>query len=103
MNEHDDDLKVDQGNALILQQFSYPTQSPPGIFETPNDSAQGGVLSIFFLHPTRPLSVDVIDICAGDNEGVVITMFDSNGKARTIFVDAGYTSAGDGGVASWRR
>ena len=91
-------LNVGYGNALILQQRHFPAQSIPGIFDHPNDAAQGGTIDILFGHLVHLISIDLFDICANDNEGAVVRLFDQFGGIRTYTVPAGYTSVGDGGV-----
>lgn len=98
VNLDDPDLWVDQGNALILQQKHYPEQDPPGYFARPNDAAEGGTIDIALNCHVRMQSVDLIDVCADDGEGVVVTLYNSNSRTRTFIVPAGWTSPGDGGV-----
>jgi hypothetical protein len=93
----DQDLLVDLGNILMLQSVSSPTQTTPGIFDLPNDSAIGG-LTIFNFLPeqgVRAVSIDIIDI---DNtvESVILTLTDLEGDALIINLPRGYT--GNGGV-----
>ena len=60
----DQDLLVDLGNILILQDDKFPTQTLPGTFDTPNDEEDGGTIIFDFVNPLRLLSIDLIDIDA---------------------------------------
>ena len=93
----DPDLLVGLDNALILQSTNTPAQSVPGIFDIPNDSATGGTLSFDFgeLQFTRHaelLSLDLIDLCLGANNGAVVTMTDVLGSRIVYTVPPGWTS-----------
>jgi len=88
----DDDLLVDLGNIIILQENGF--QSVAGIFDTPDDNQGGGTLTFDFLQPSFPKSVDIVDICPGfglDNS-VDITLVDGLGRERVFDVPSGYTN-----------
>ena len=53
------------GNIVILQNDDFPTQTLPGIFDTPNDEADGGTIVFDFVSPLRLLSIDLIDMIFG--------------------------------------
>ncbi|HWL93386.1 MAG TPA: PEP-CTERM sorting domain-containing protein [Phycisphaerae bacterium] len=86
----DPDLLVSLGNILILQSTTAQTQTIPGIFNTPNDDADGGTFVFDFLSPIRLNSIDVIDI---DNpqQGVVLTLTDGALLTRTYTVPSNWT------------
>lgn len=93
----DPDLLVGLGNAMILQSNDSPTQSTPGYFDTPNDSARGGSLYFDFVYRSELTSIDLIDIDTGPQSAAVY-LTDSEGRQRTYFVPAGWTGdvEGDG-------
>ena len=57
-----DDLCVDSGNVLILQDSLEPTQSTPGIFNDPHDDPDSGLLAFDFPRRIRAFSIDLADI-----------------------------------------
>jgi hypothetical protein len=85
------DLLVDQGNILILQTDGNTTQTVPGIFDRPNDDEDGGSHTWTFSRAMQPLSIDLIDIDAGANEGVQITLTDASGNERVYMIPADWT------------
>jgi len=87
----DQDLVVDHGNILILQNGSgaYPTQTVPGIFDTANDDEQGGIFFFDFSSPVLLDSIEVIDINGGGMLDVVLR--DSAGETRTYAVPDQWT------------
>lgn len=88
----DDDLLVDLGNALILQEN--PGQSVPGIFDVPDDNNWGGWHLFELPEPSLIESMDLIDICPGtlppQDTRVILT--DENGLTRKYIVPSGFTS-----------
>jgi len=97
---HDLDLLVDQGNALILQSAGHPGQTVAGTFDDPNDSSAGGTLVFDFLQPVRAVSVDLIDVdLFPAPQDVYVTLIDSNFNTRTYTVPTGWTEdiVADGG------
>ncbi|MEM8866495.1 MAG: PEP-CTERM sorting domain-containing protein, partial [Planctomycetota bacterium] len=89
----DGDLLVDQGNVLILQNDAFPTQTTPGIFDTPNDEASNGnngYLLFEFVDPVELVAIDVVDI--DDNESLTITLTDTGGLTRTFSVPEHFTN-----------
>ena len=90
----DPDLIVGLGNILILQQFG-SAQTVPGIFDTPDDEANGGTLIFDFLRapfePVTLLHIDVIDI-NGNNQEATLTLTDVNGFTRVYNVPDMWTN-----------
>lgn len=87
----DTDLLVGLGNALILQ--SVATQTVPGLFDRPNDSAQGGRLVFELAAPGQVFSVDLIDIdVAVTLRTTQITLLDESGRTRTYTVPDEWTT-----------
>ena len=89
----DQDLLVNSGNILILQ-ANNSTQTIPGIFDTPNDSNYGGVISFQFGQKTMLESITLIDICPADTEGARITLIDDGNAERVYHIPAGWTAEG---------
>ncbi len=88
----DEDLLVDTGIALILQNDagSFGDQTVAGIFDTPDDDPQGGVLTFDFDDVSvLLLSVDLIDINGGG--AVSLTLTDGAGLTRTYSVPDDWT------------
>lgn len=83
----DQDLLVDLGNALILQDSSRSDQTVPGIFDQPDDAVSGEILFRFASEITA-VSITLIDI---DVDAVDVTLRDSSGFERTYHVPAGWT------------
>ena len=85
----DQDLLVGLGNILILQSHNFPTQTLPGIYDTPNDEAAGGTIVFDFVNPLKMLSIDLIDI---DGNGPVdLFLLDGSGRTRTYNVSSSWT------------
>jgi len=85
----DPDLLVDLGNILILQRTTSPTQTVPGIFDTPNDSAAGGTFSFEFLSAVELFSITLVDVNGGNDMSLVLT--DGTGLTRTYTVPEQWT------------
>ncbi len=92
----DDDLVVDQGNILILQNDASPATTLDAtfglVFDTPNDERDfndRGAIIFDFLSPVELLSIDLVDINGGNN--VVLTLTDGGGLTRTYDVDSNFT------------
>ena len=99
----DPDLLVGVGNCMILQSNSHPNQSVPGIFNTPNDSAQGGTITFDFNAAGANVHVVSMDILDRDANGrTLVTLTDGNGVTRTVDIPAQFTGEppGDPGVAT---
>lgn len=103
----DPDLLVNTGNLLILQNNAFPTQTTPGIFDTPNDEADYGPSNEgHLLFSFDPLGVEVQSILLVDLNGgaeVDIILTDVLGNTLEYFVpemwtkdiaDCGFTCAG---------
>ena len=85
----DQDLLVGLGNILILQNGNFPTQTVPGIFDTPNDEADGGTIVFDFVRPMMLLSIDLVDI---DHNGPAeLFLLDGSGRTRTYDVPMSWT------------
>jgi len=88
------DLLVNQGNVLILQNntgVNSNLQTTSGIYDFPNDDADGGVHTFAFDRPLQPISIDLIDVDAFPNEGIIITLTDFAGRTRTYTVPTNWT------------
>jgi hypothetical protein len=90
----DRDLLVDRGKLVILQENSAQTQ--PGIFDKPDDSANGGTLvfdftGFDFIEKVEPVAVDLIDIDLGSPRATHVVLTDVLGATRTYDVPAGWT------------
>ncbi len=94
----DEDLLVDQGNIMILQEK--PAQTVPGIFDFPDDAKAGGSITFDFVNSSRMFSIDIIDIDASveltQDAWVILT--DGNGNTRTYSLPEGWTA--NGGVGT---
>jgi hypothetical protein len=87
----DPDLLVGLGNVLMLQEN--PGQTVPGIFNLPDDAANGGVIvfdftGFAFIEKVEPRSIDLIDIDSFGN-GAKVFMTDVLGHHRFFIVPAG--------------
>lgn len=87
----DPDLLVGLGNILLLQENSF--QSVPGIFDFPDDTANGGTVVFDFtafgiLEKVEPRSIDLIDV---DASSMVVSLFDVLGHTRVYTVPSGWT------------
>jgi hypothetical protein len=90
----DPDLLVDSGNILILQENGVQTVS--GIFDKPDDSANGGTLvfdftGFDFIEKVEPLSLDLIDIDLGSPRDTLVVLTDVLGRTRSFRVPPGWT------------
>jgi len=95
----DPDLNVGLGNILILQDSSSPTQTTPGIFDTPNDAASGGTITFTFLSPVYLLSINLVDIDSGAQTTVTLT--DGGGGSRVYNVPNNWTGEKSMTLAGW--
>lgn len=86
----DPDLLINQGNALIIQNGGLLTQSTADIFDTPNDSANGGAIVFDFVVPSEPGAIDLIDV--DDNNGITVTLTDDMGRQRVYDVPNSFTN-----------
>ena len=89
----DQDLLVDTGNVLMLQNDNNAQvmqQTEPGFFDFPNDDPDGGTLTFSFACPVAPLSIRLVDADVdGASNEVVLT--DSAGRNRTFDVPPDWT------------
>lgn len=86
---NDQDLVVDHGNILILQNDVYGTQTTPGIFDTANDDEDGGQFFFDFSSPVYMASIELIDINGGGMLSVILR--DSANETRTYQVPNKWT------------
>jgi len=86
---NDPDLLVGLGNILILQNDNLSAQTVPGIYDTPNDEPDGGMMVFDFLFPVELLSLDLIDINGNGSADVILQ--DSAGATRTYDVPMHWT------------
>lgn len=86
----DPDLLVGLGKILILQSTTAATQTVPGIFNVPNDDADGGTFVFDYASPFRMLSIDVIDIDS-PTQGVNFELTDIDGRKRFYTVPSMWT------------
>jgi hypothetical protein len=89
----DPDLLVGLGNAVILQEN--PGQRVPGLFDLPDDAANGGTLvfdfgPLDFIRKVEAVAIDLIDVDSA-GAGVKIFLTDALGRARTYSVPNGWT------------
>ena len=96
-NTQDDDLLVNQGNILILQNDDSPNtanDTPEGLRYTfPNDEAtfnDRGSILFTFLTPSEMTSINLVDVNGGVN--MIVTLTDSGGKTRTYDVPQKWTT-----------
>jgi FG-GAP repeat protein/VCBS repeat protein len=87
----DPDLLVGQGKVLIFQDSNVSTQSVPGIFDRPNDDADGGSHRLDFHGPVRFLALDLIDVDGRVAEMSSVRLIDGAGRVRTYLVPPGFT------------
>ncbi len=88
----DSDLLLDTGNILILQSNNAATQTVSGVFDTPNDSSLGGIMSFDFAPANFAVelqSIDVLDIDLGTT--VAFTLTDSMNRTRRIYLGHNFT------------
>jgi hypothetical protein len=86
----DRDLLVSSGKILMLQDSQVPTQTVPGIFDRPNDDADGGMLAFDFPVRVRARSIELADI-DGAGDGALVRLIDDAGRTRVYDVPAGFT------------
>jgi hypothetical protein len=87
------DLLVGLGNAVILQEN--PGQRVPGIFDLPDDAANGGTIifdfgPLDFIRKVEPVSLDLIDVDAAGG-GVKVFLTDVLGRVRVYSAPNGWT------------
>jgi hypothetical protein len=92
----DPDLLVNNGNVLILQTDAAANPDNALVFPRPNDDEDGGTMFFDWIRPVRPLSLKLIDIDDGGDEGAVVTLTDYSGETRTYTVPIDWT--GEGGM-----
>ncbi|MEM7410206.1 MAG: PEP-CTERM sorting domain-containing protein [Myxococcota bacterium] len=85
----DTDLLVNSGLALILQDDNEPTQTTSGIFDVPDDDANGGTISFVFSQAAQLFSLDLIDI--NGNGPATVTLTDGGGNSRIYDVPFDWT------------
>jgi len=85
------DMLVDRGNVLILQDSLSPTQSTPGLFDHPTDDPDGGLFAFDFPRLVRPLSIELADLDPYPLEGATVTLIDAANRTRLYDVPAGWT------------
>jgi len=96
----DEDLLVNRGNGVILQNNSTPAQTVPGIFDVPNDAVGGGgAYEINFVENVEILSIDLLDINGGNDVDIVLT--DGMGLTRTFEVPSDWTGDPQDGFTGW--
>jgi len=96
------DLLVDSGNLVILQENG--VQTTAGIFDKPDDAANGGTLvfdftGFEFIEKVEPVSIVLVDIDTGSPGPTKVELTDVLGKKRSYTVPAGWTEdvSRDGG------
>ncbi len=87
----DPDLLVGLGNVLVLQENALQTVA--GIFDFPDDTANGGVLVFDFtgfgsLEKVEPRALDLIDV---DASSMTVALLDVLGHSRVYTVPSGWT------------
>jgi hypothetical protein len=87
----DPDLLVDLGNVLVLQDSLAPAQTVPGVFDSPGDDPDGGLLLFTFARAVELHSLVLVDIDFERQQLAKLTLFDRAGRARTYVVPAGWT------------
>jgi hypothetical protein len=97
VNYEDDDLWVNKGNILIIQNDAHPaTVLDPtyGLrFTRPDDEKSGddrGTIVFDFLQPSEMISMDLIDFNGGS--GLQISLIDSAGDMRVYNVPSKWTT-----------
>jgi hypothetical protein len=87
------DLLVGLGNLLILQNNAPVSlvQTIPGIFDNPNDDADGGSIIFDFNSPAQPRSIEIVDIDPGQPNATTLVLTDVSGDQRTFTVPPGFT------------
>jgi hypothetical protein len=85
----DDDLLVDLGNLLILQDSRHPN-TMGDFFVHPNDANVGGTLTFSFAAPVKLLAIDLVDI---DKKGAMtLSLIDGKGLERVYSVPEYWTN-----------
>jgi len=84
----DPDLLVGRGNVLILQDSLAGAQTYPGLYDRPDDDADGGVLHFDLARPAHPRSIALIDV---DTRAVRVRLIDDQGRERLYDVPPGWT------------
>ncbi len=79
----DQDLLVNQGNVLILQNTDFPDDSGD-FFDVPNDDEDGGTIEFDFVTGVTMTSIDLVDI--DNSAAVTVQLEDGNGLTRTYLV-----------------
>ncbi|MEQ1892092.1 MAG: integrin alpha, partial [Planctomycetota bacterium] len=85
------DLTVDSGNVMILQDSLAPTQTTTDIFDHPSDDPDGGLVALDFPRQVRTLSLELIDLDPFPNRGAEVHLVDAAGLVRNYVVPAGWT------------
>jgi hypothetical protein len=85
----DPDLLVGLGNVLIIQNGSLSSQSVPGVFDVPNDSAIGGTITFQFVEPVELLSLTVVDADRGFRG--TVTLIDVLGLERVYSIEPNFS------------
>ena len=92
----DEDLLVDTGNILILQNDADAASSSVAGFgltyDVPNDEAtpvDAGAIVFDFVKPVELISIDVVD--ANGNFGATLTLTDTNNEKRVYTVNETYS------------
>lgn len=93
--EESSDLLVGLGNLLVVQSHLFPTQTVPGIFDTPSDASQGGSLFFDFVSPSRLESITLVDM--DENANAELKLTDNGGNTRIYSVPANWTKDGRDG------
>ena len=94
------DLLVDTGIALILQDSLEPAITA-GIFDVPDDDADGGLIRFLFSNSVMLQTIDLIDL--NGNGPATVTLIDGSGKERGYFAPFFWTGdieAGDVGIGT---
>ena len=87
----DEDLLIEHGNLLLLQDSRSATQTTPGFFDVPVDDPDGGNLVFDFTGPVEARSVLLIDLDPPPNHGATVTLFDGAMRTRVYTVPPGWT------------
>lgn len=85
----DQDLLVNLGNALVLQNNN-DSDTTAGVFDVPNDDPQGGTITFDFTLPQSVIALTLIDIDSGNS--AVVTLTDSAGLTSVYDVPSGFSN-----------
>jgi hypothetical protein len=96
-----DDMLINQGNMLCLQESNFPTQTFAGFFDDVTDDRHGGDLIFDFLQPVAPQSVLLADLNPPPNQGATVTLTDGGGRTRVYTVQPGWTGT-YGNAGPWQ-